>query len=197
MTYTKCLKAGLRGKGYSKYAVTFIDNHDTFARGESEDVANKKDGSSIDDKSLMMRCNAYLLALPGVPCVFWPHWVKYKDEIKKMIDARRAAGIHSESTMEEKAGSNWYRATVHGKKGHVRLMLGAAASDEAPQGYTLALKGTDYAMYYIVGDDPAAQAVEQVPALDSTQPMYNIMGQRVNADYRGVVIQNGNKYINQ
>ena len=196
-SYTNCLNAGLRGKGYAKYAVTFIDNHDTFARSESEDVAGKKDGSSIDDKSLMMRCNAYLLTLPGVPCVFWPHWVKYKDEIKKLIDARRAAGIHSESTMEETAGSSWYRATVHGKKGHIRLMLGSAASDEAPTGYTQVLKGTDYAVYYIVGDDPLTQAVEQVPALDSTQPMYNSMGQRVNADYKGVIIQNGNKYINQ
>ena len=144
-----------------------------------------------------MRCNAYLLALPGVPCVFWPHWVKYKDEIKKMIDARRAAGIHSESTMEETAGSGWYRATVHGKKGHIRLMLGTAASDEAPQGYTQVIKGTDYAMYYIVGDDPTAQSVENVPALDRSQPAYNCMGQRVNADYKGVVIQNGHKYINQ
>jgi hypothetical protein len=99
--------------------------------------------------------------------------------------------------MEETAGSSWYRATVHGKKGHIRLMLGSAASDEAPTGYTQVLKGTDYAVYYIVGDDPLTQAVEQVPALDSTQPMYNSMGQRVNADYKGVIIQNGNKYINQ
>ena len=196
-SYTKCLNAGLRGKSYSKYAVTFIDNHDTFARSESEDIAGKKDGSSIDDKSLMMRTNAYILALPGVPCVFWPHWVQYKDEIKKMIDARRAVGIHSESTMEETAGSKWYRATVQGKKGRIRLMLGTAASDEAPEGYTLVLKGDDYAMYYIVGDDPSAQSVEQVPALDHTLPAFNCMGQRVSADYKGVVIQNGHKYINQ
>ena len=147
-SYTKCLKAGLRGKGYSRYAVTFIDNHDTFARSESEDVAGKNDGSSINDKSLMMRCNAYILALPGVPCVFYPHWIKYKTEINKMIDARKAAGIHSESTMEETAGSGWYRATVHGKRGNIQLMLGTAAADEQPAGYTLVLKVEDYAMYY-------------------------------------------------
>ena len=149
-SYTKCLKGGLRGKGYSKYAVTFIDNHDTFARGsDNEDVANKRDGSSVDDKSLMMRCNAYILSLPSVPCVFWPHWVKYKSEIKKMIDARRAAGVHSESSMEETAGSGWYRATVYGKHGNIKLMLGSAAEDAQPEGYTVVVKGTDYAMYYI------------------------------------------------
>ena len=197
-SYTKCLNAGLRGKGYSKYAVTFIDNHDTFARGsDNEDVGNTRDGSSVNDKSLMMRTNAYILALPGVPCVFYPHWVKYKTEIKKMIDARRAAGIHSESTMEETAGSGWYRATVHGKRGHIRLMLGSAAADEQPQGYTLVLKGTDYAMYYVLGDDPLAQATEQVTEPENLQPMYNCMGQRVGAGYKGVVIQNGKKFINQ
>ena len=195
-SYTKCLNGGMRGKGYSKYAVTFIDNHDTFARGESEDVANKKDGSSINDKSLMMRCNAYILSLPGVPCVFWPHWVKYKSEIKKMIDARRAAGIHSESPMEEEAGSGFYRATIHGKHGAVKLMLGSSASDAKPEGYTEVVKGTDYAMYYKVYKEGFENALMK-PALDPSLPMVNIMGQRVNADYRGVVIQNGHKYVIQ
>jgi len=149
-SYTKCLKGGLRGKGYSKYAVTFIDNHDTFNRQNGNEVNTKGDGSSINDKSLMMRCNAYLLSMPGVPCVFWPHWVKYKSDIKKMIDARRAAGIHSESTMEESATTDAYRATVYGKRGAVKLMLGSAASDAQPEGYTAVVKGTDYAMYYRV-----------------------------------------------
>ena len=194
-SYTKCKGAGLCGKGYSKYAVTFIDNHDTFARSESEDVANKKDGSSIDDKSLMMRCNAYILSLPGVPCVFWPHWVKYKEEIKQMIDARRAAGIHSESNMEESAGTNWYRATVHGKHGAIKLMLGTAAGDEQPEGYKLVLKGTDYAMYYTERDD--AEGMAQTMAPDANQSVYNVMGQRVDASAHGILIQNGRKYFNQ
>ena len=160
-SYTKCLNGGLRGKGYSKYAVTFIDNHDTFARGsDNEDVANKRDGSSINDKSLMMRCNAYLLSMPGVPCVFYPHWVKYKSEIQAMIRARKAAGIHSESTVTEEAGSGYYRATVIGKHGSVKLMLGSAAGDAAPQGYTQAVKGSDYAMYYV----SYGQGVENVEA---------------------------------
>ena len=148
-SYTKCKNGGLRGKGYSKYAVTFIDNHDTFARGsDNEDVANKRDGSSVNDKSLMMRCNAYILSMPGIPCVFYPHWVKHKAEIKKMIDARRAAGVHSESTVSEEAGSAFYRATVYGKHGAIKLMLGTAAEDAQPEGYTVVVKGTDYAMYY-------------------------------------------------
>ena len=195
-SYTNCKNAGLRGKGYQKYAVTFVDNHDTFHRSNAQDVANKSDGSSINNESLMMQCNAYILALPGVPCVFYPHWVKYKEQIKKMIDARRVAGIHSESTMTEEAGSNYYRATIQGKTGSVKLMLGEAASDAAPAGYTLAVKGTKYAMYYQGTGNTAVENIETaIPALDPEQPMYNILGQRVGSDYQGVVIQNGHKYL--
>ena len=33
------------------------------------------------------------------------------------------------------------------------------------------------------------------PALDLAQPMYNILGQKVDASYHGIIIQNGYKYI--
>ena len=36
---------------------------------------------------------------------------------------------------------------------------------------------------------------DDVPALDLTQPMYNVLGQPVGADYHGVVIQNAHKYL--
>ena len=112
-----------------------------------------------------------------------------------MIDARRAAGIHSESTVEETAASGWYRATIHGTKGNIKLMLGTAAEDEQPAGYTLVLKGSDYAMYYNEVPEGIEQTEVTTPVLDLSQPMYNVMGQRVNAGHTGVVIQNGHKFI--
>lgn len=36
-----------------------------------------------------------------------------------------------------------------------------------------------------------------VPALDTNAPIYNIAGQRVNSDTKGIVIQNGHKFINK
>ena len=43
------------------------------------------------------------------------------------------------------------------------------------------------------------QAIEQAetewPKPDATQPMYNVMGQRVSEGYQGVIIQNGHKYL--
>ena len=165
--YSGCKSAGLRGKGYSKYAVLFVDNHDTFNRNGSTDpvdVGGSKDGkTTIANRDLMLQCNAYILSMPGVPCVFWPHWYKYKSEIKAMIHARKSAGIHSESTMEEQSGSGWYKATVYGKAGNVVLYLGSAASEAAPAGYKQAIKESKVAMYY-TGDE--TRGVEQV----STQP---------------------------
>lgn len=173
--YSKCVNGGLRGRGYRKYAVTFIDNHDTFKRSDSEDVAGKKDGSSINDKSLMMRCNAYILSMPGVPCVFWPHWVKYKSDIQAMIHARRAAGIHSESQVQnESAANGGYKATIVGKRGNVILYLGNAANEAAPAGYKQAVKGTDYAMYY-TGDD--SQDIESILPSDVSNQKFVKDGQ--------------------
>lgn len=197
-TYSYLTNGGLRAQGYQKYAVTFVDNHDTFNRSESADCGNKSDGSSINNKELIMQCNAYILSMPGIPCVFYPHWYKYKSDIKAMITARRNAGIHSESTVSETSGSGYYEATVTGKYGKVILYLGSSASKSAPEGYKQAVKGTKYAMYY-TGTMPAE--IEQVevakPELDKSATMYNIMGQQVDATYKGIVIQNGYKYLLQ
>ena len=184
--YTNCVKGGLRGKGYAKYAVTFIDNHDTFQRGNDNEVNTEGDGSSINDKSLMMRCNAYLLAMPGVPCVFYPHWIKYKSEIRKMIEARQLAGIHSESTVEESATENWYRATVHGHRGTIRLMLGTAAQDEKPAGYTQVVKGTDYAMYVT---DQIEQGIESAKRQEPTAN-----SQKLLRNGQLLILRNGQTY---
>lgn len=197
-SYSQLVKPGMRGKNYQKYAVNFVDNHDTFNRGDisNTDCGKKSDGSSINNKELIMQCNAYLLSMPGIPCVFWPHWYKYKSDIKAMITARRNAGIHSESTVSETSGSGYYEATVTGKYGSVILYLGSSASKSAPSGYKQAVKGSKYAMYY-TGTMP--QAVENVeieqPMLDKTSPMFNLMGQQVDASYKGIIIQNGCKYL--
>ena len=48
--YSKLVNPGLRGQGYAKYAVNFVDNHDTFKRSDinNADCGNSKDGSSLN-----------------------------------------------------------------------------------------------------------------------------------------------------
>lgn len=142
----------LRGKGYGKYAVTFIDNHDTFERSDAqtqEFIGYNVDLTDAAVKNKILQANAYILMLPGIPCVFWPHWKSYQEEINALIALRKKAGIHSESAISEKSENNVYEATVDGHRGTVILRLGANRSKDVPEGYELAVEGGDVAAYTI------------------------------------------------
>ena len=74
---------------YRRYSVTFVENHDTEYRsaGAQQDPIRKD----------TLAANAFLLAMPGTPCVFLKHWQAYKPEIKAMIAARKLCGINNMS----------------------------------------------------------------------------------------------------
>ena len=40
-----------------------------------------------------LAANAYLLAMPGTPCIFYPHWRDHQYVLQQMILARRLADI--------------------------------------------------------------------------------------------------------
>ena len=152
--YQSCMGSGLLGAGLSKYAVTFVDSHDTYfgceaGRDNNDEIGGC--GKSMEDynKDRVLGANAFILSMPGVPCVFYPHWVKYKDAIGKMVLARKAAGVHSESKVSDEAGNGYYKSTITGHHGSIRLLLGPNSGFETtPAGYTLAYKGGNFAMYY-------------------------------------------------
>lgn len=75
---------------YRRYAVTFVENHDTQYR----------DASSPGDpvRSYVEAANAYILTMPGTPCVFLSHWKGYKNAIKQLVTVRKMAGITNQST---------------------------------------------------------------------------------------------------
>ncbi len=78
---------------FKRYAVTFVENHDTQYR----DADNQNDPLRSDT----LAANAYLLTMPGTPCVFLPHWKAYKQEIKNMIDIRKTVGVTNTSTAQK------------------------------------------------------------------------------------------------
>lgn len=135
----------LIGMGKGKWAVNFIDNHDTFERGNNCDFGGS-DPMSNDVKDRLLQANAYMLSMPGVPCVFYPHWKAHGAAIKPMILARKAVGVHSESAVSDDVVDNGYRAYVTGTKGTLILELGAACSS-CPYGYIEVAAGTGYKMY--------------------------------------------------
>lgn len=102
---------------YKQYAVTFIENHDTEYRSEKEPQ------TPIWRDTLA--ANAYLLAMPGTPCVFYRHWHDCKYPIKQMILARRIAGITNTSGSEEKwTDDNFYARAAYGKRGTLLCVVG-------------------------------------------------------------------------
>ena len=143
----------LRGRGYSRYAVTFIDNHDTFERSDNqggEFIGYNIDLKNATYKNKILQANAYILMLPGVPCVFWPHWKSYPDEISALIALRKKAGIHSESAiLSETASGNVYEVKVQGHRGEIIMRMGANRSKDVPDGFYTAIEGDDVAAYTI------------------------------------------------
>lgn len=155
----------LRGKGLEKFAVTFIDNHDTFNRSDNqgaEFLGYMSDLTNATKHNRLIQANAYLLMMPGIPCIFWPHWKLYSEEIKPLIALRKQVGIHSESPVtDESSGLFKYQATIQGHRGKVILRLGQNRDTTVPDGYHVALDGGDVSYYTIYLSDDW-DAVEDV-----------------------------------
>ena len=130
---------------YRRYAVTFVENHDTQKRSESE----QNDPLRKDT----IAANAYMLAMPGTPCIFQPHWRDYKPELKEMIAARKYAGITNMSNYANKQSKKTlYVNEVTGTKHKLLVAVGNDADKYAGEtGYTKILSGYHYA-YFLSND---------------------------------------------
>ena len=133
---------------YSQYAVTFVENHDTEKRPDADQDPIKKD---------TLAANAYLLAMPGTPCVFFTHWKAYKQEIANMIAVRKAVGITNTSAYVNMASNkDYYAVQTTGTKGKLLVVVGTGAAGYTPNGseWKKAISGYHY-VYYVSDLDPA------------------------------------------
>lgn len=125
-----------------QYAVTFIDNHDTGEPHVNPDP----------QRANVEAANAYILAMPGTPCIWISHWKPYKYTIKKCILARKIAGVTNTSSILKSEGQdNGYVLIVEGNKGNVMLLLGSPTYSTA--GYQLACEGENFKYYVSNGLD--------------------------------------------
>lgn len=125
------------GGSYRQWAVTFVENHDTQLR---------KDGSSngplVADT---LAANAYLLAMPGTPCVFLAHWIDCKLFIKPMIEARLLAGLKNTSGYEVlKSEKACYAVKTDDK---LICVVGDASQYTPSSDFVKVLDGYHYAYY--------------------------------------------------
>ncbi len=126
---------------YRQWAVTFVENHDTERRSNAEQDPLKKD---------TLAANAFLLAMPGTPCVFLKHWQAYKSEIKAMIEARKLAGITNTSSYTNFRSQTTYFANTIKVDDENRLLV--VVGDEkkvepSSNQWTRILSGYHYAYY--------------------------------------------------
>ena len=152
--YSKCKGSGLLGRGYAKNAVTFIDSHDWFLRNNGQEFGGNGKSMTDELKDRLLQANAFMLGMPGVPCIFYPHWKKYKEALKPMIEARKLAGVHSESHVsDEYAEQGGYQCTLEGKYGWMILQLGNKTTHTNTgdfswlNDYQLIASGPGYAMW--------------------------------------------------
>jgi len=123
---------------YKRYAVTFVENHDTQYR----DANNQQDPIRTNIEA----ANAYLLTMPGTPCIFLKHWIDYKESIKQMIYARQLAGITNTSVsynMANSQGGNYYVQRTVGDRGVLMAAMGNP-SYTIPATYVVVASGTNY-----------------------------------------------------
>ena len=126
---------------YRQLAVTFVENHDT----EKRTSANQ-DPITSDT----LAANAFLLAMPGTPCVFFTHWIDCKQDIKAMIDVRKAAGITSGSTYTNlRSTALDFINTVSGTNGQLAVRLTSYSPIPAYDNddFVKVLEGKHYAYY--------------------------------------------------
>ena len=184
---------GLMGRNKGRYAVTFIDSHDWFLRSDNDNEFGGSRNSLTEAlKPRLLQANAFLLCMPGVPCVFYPHWAKYKQFIKPMIEARKAARVHSESEVkDEYATATGYQATIVGKEGgYIILCLGDKAHQSGFDGYELKTS------YYAENDcDSGHDASFQIWVKKAYNPATSVESTQTPTVKAQKYIQNGKLYI--
>ena len=126
---------------YRQYAVTFVENHDMQYRSASEPLDPLRQDT--------LAANAYMLAMPGTPCIFQPHWRAYKQELKSMIEARKLAGITNMSNYTNKmAQTNCFANETTGDKAKLIVVVGNNTKAYTPGAdYTQILEGYHYRYY--------------------------------------------------
>lgn len=126
---------------YRQYAVTFVENHDMQYRSASEPLDPLRKDT--------LAANAYMLAMPGTPCIFQPHWRAYKQELKSMIEARKLAGITNMSNYTNKmAQTSCFANETTGNKAKLIVVVGNNTKAYTPSAdYAQILEGYHYCYY--------------------------------------------------
>lgn len=168
---------------YRRYAVTFVENHDTERRANAAQDPIKSD---------TLAANAFMLAMPGTPCVFYKHYLARPNEIKAMIDARKTAGITNTSNYTNlHADRGCYANATEGSRGRLAVVVGSNIMAYTPSSaeYKEILSGPRYKYFLsrntetVWADQPSGEYKEAfdvkltaVSATDDARIVYTLDG---------------------
>ena len=94
---------------------------------------------------------------------------------------------------DESVGDGYYKATINGTNGSIRLLLGRNSGyDSTPQGYTLAVKGTNYGVYYKMNSARGDKDTERQPIVQGIENTTSGSSLKAKGEK---FIENGNLYI--
>ena len=128
---------------YRRYAVTFVENHDTEKRSNANQDPIKRD---------TLAANAYLLAMPGTPCVFFKHWKDCKKDIAQMINVRQFAGIHNQSEYNMfSSASTHYAVRTSGANCDLLCVVGDVTKYTPTNRWIKVIEGYHYS-YFLSND---------------------------------------------
>lgn len=169
--------AGLVHYNYRQYAVTFIDNHDTY-----------RDDNKMKDNSHVLAANAYMLSTPGTPCVFLRHYLDNKKAIQEMVNARKSAGITNTSEVKVLSHTaTCYMAVVTGKRGTLAVKIGPDMV--TPDGYSdsdIYTSGNDYCIWVKSDGSYVAPKPSDEPSVPEEKYAYTIYFDNNNSKFNPV-----------
>ena len=128
----------------------------------------------------------------------------WTDQITAWVWATGAEGTEVVPAQE----GEWYVYTQNCTELNIIFKNGAGWTGDANQTVDITVTestcieitsdGASKATYTVAecpGTDVENVTTNDIPALDLTKPMYNVLGQEVDANYRGIILQNGFKYL--
>lgn len=143
------------GLPWKNRSVTFLENHDTGYRTDSQGNPEKDhERDNFQNNWEVEQGYAYILTHPGVPCVYWKHYFDWgqrlRERIKAIINARKVAGVTSGSALfvqQNAKDKGVYAARVQGSKGDLYVRIGGSDDNWQPS-------FSNYANYreYATGD---------------------------------------------
>lgn len=166
---------------YRRYAVTFVENHDTF-----KDLPTDDTGYKDRLQKGVLEANAFILCMPGTPCLFYAHFMHpdWHDTLVKLIKARRTAGITNESAcvngMEPITGTQGAKWIVTGTNGEMCIILCDKNNlPQLPTGFSevwhsdICRVGISESLASQVDGNERSQQVNGFPIIDKGSGTYN------------------------